>query len=100
MGVKFIAKIGLLLLVVFLVGKFLGLKVIEADSQNPVLKFRDAEGNFKIEVREPEKTQLKELTRQIKGLIYKEATQHNPTGDMLPDQIDDRIIQEVKDRVN
>ncbi len=100
MGLKFIAKIGFLLLVIFLVGRFLGLKVIETDSQNPVLKFKDAEGNFKIEIREPEKTQLKELTRQIKGLIYKEATEHNPSGDMLPDQIDNRVIEEVKERVN
>ncbi len=100
MGLKLIVKIGLLFLIVFVIGRFLGLKVIETDSANPVIRVRDSEGNFKIQIREPEKTQLKNLTKQIKNLIYKEATEHNPEGDILPDQIDNRVIQEVKERVN
>ena len=99
MGVKFILKIGLIILILFYAGKFLGLKLTETDSSNPVIKFRDPNGNLRIEIREPEKTRLKNFTQKIKDLVYSEATKHNPEGDMLPDQIDNRVIQEVKERI-
>jgi hypothetical protein len=34
--------------------------------------------------------------RKTKNIVYWEATTHNPSGDMLPDQIDDNIIGEIR----
>jgi hypothetical protein len=55
---------------------------------------------FSLTVQKPGKDFLKKIVRKIEGFIYHEATIHNPPGDMLPDQIDDKIKQEIKDRVN
>lgn len=56
-------------------------------------------GETKIIISEPEKKLLKIIAEAIKEFIYKEATIYNPEGDMLPDQIDDNIIKEIKNRV-
>lgn len=44
--------------------------------------------------------QLKEdsigYAKKIKNLVYSEATIHNPDGDILPDQIDNTIVDGVK----
>ncbi len=100
MGLKLVFKIVLLLLILFYVGRFFGLKITDADENSPVVKFYDSAGNFKLEIREPEKTKLKEMADKAKSLIYSEATKHNPAGDMLPDGIDNRVIEEVKERIN
>jgi len=55
---------------------------------------------FSISIQKPEKDILKKAVRKAKSIIYREATEHNPPGDVLPDQIDDRIKQEVKERIN
>ncbi|MFA5871515.1 MAG: hypothetical protein WC858_02225 [Parcubacteria group bacterium] len=53
-----------------------------------------------LNIREPEKSYLKSATRKAKNLIYHEATVHNPSGDVLPDQIDDKILNDIKNTVN
>lgn len=53
-----------------------------------------------ITIKKPEKDFLKKVVRKIEGFIYREAAIHNPPGDILPDQIDDKIKQEIKDKVN
>lgn len=42
---------------------------------------------------------VKKTARKIKSFIYHEATIHNPEGDILPDEIDDEILDEVKNRL-
>ncbi len=55
---------------------------------------------FSLTIQKPEKDFLKKAARKAKSIIYREATEHNPPGDMLPDQIDDKIKQEIKEKVN
>jgi len=55
---------------------------------------------FSLTISKPEKDFLKKVGGKIKSIIYREATEHNPEGDILPDQIDDEIKQEIKSRVN
>lgn len=42
------------------------------------------------------KALIKDYLRAGKNFIYYEATIHNPAGDMLPDEIDNTIIKEIK----
>ncbi len=56
--------------------------------------------NFFVSIREEEKIFLKKIGKKVKNIIYREATEHNPEGDFMPDQIDDEIISEIKKRVN
>ncbi|HHX58287.1 MAG TPA: hypothetical protein GX706_00755 [Candidatus Moranbacteria bacterium] len=39
---------------------------------------------------------LKIGARKVVGLIYREATIHNPEGDLVPDEIDDQIKEQIK----
>jgi hypothetical protein len=81
-------KIILFFLIVFLVVAWLG--GIFSVSLSP----------FSITISKPEKDFLKRAETKAKNIIYREATEHNPPGDLLPDQIDDRLKQEIKERVN
>lgn len=55
---------------------------------------------FSLTINKPEKDFLKKAANKAKNLIYREATEHNPPGDVLPDEIDDKIKQEIKEKVN
>jgi len=66
----------------------------------PILSINDSQGGFSVNISNPQKDQLKGIVSKISGFIYQEATTHNPPGDMVPDQIDDTIKQEVKEKVN
>ena len=55
---------------------------------------------FLLTIRKPEKDFLKKVVVRIEGLVYHEATVHNPPGDMLPDQIDDNVKGEIKKIIN
>lgn len=55
---------------------------------------------FLITIQSPEKDFLKKATKKISDFIYHEATIRNPSGDLVPDQIDDKIKQEIKDKIN
>jgi len=55
---------------------------------------------FSLTIRRPEKDFLKKVVRRIAGLVYHEATVHNPPGDLLPDQIDNQVKNEIKKVVN
>lgn len=55
---------------------------------------------FSITINKPEKDFLKKAAQKAKSIIYREATEHNPAGDVLPDQIDDKIKEEIKEKVN
>lgn len=66
----------------------------------PLISINKDSGSLSINIREKERDELKVFVNKIKDLVYKEATIHNPSGDMVPDQIDDKVIQEVKEKVN
>lgn len=55
---------------------------------------------FTLTIDKPEKDFLKRAAVKAKNLIYRQATEHNPAGDILPDQIDDKIKQEIKEKIN
>ena len=42
---------------------------------------------------------VRKTAGKIKSFIYREATIHNPEGDMLPDEIDDEILNEIKEKL-
>ena len=70
------------------------------DQGEPLVSINKDSGSLSINIREKERDELKSFVKRIKDLVYKEATIHNPSGDVVPDQIDDKIIQEVKEKVN
>ncbi len=39
----------------------------------------------------------KGMVKKMTGFIYHEATIHNPEGDMIPDEIDDKVKGKIKD---
>lgn len=55
---------------------------------------------FSLTIQKPEKDFLKKVVKKVEGFVYREATIHNPPGDMLPDQIDDNVKGEIKKIVN
>jgi len=55
---------------------------------------------FSLTIQKPEKDFLKKVVRKIESVVYREAAIHNPSGDMLPDQIDDKVKGEIKKIVN
>jgi len=69
-------------------------------SQEPMISFSNKTGAFSINIREKEKGELKNYVKKIKDLVYREATVHNPPGDALPDNVDDQVINEVKEKIN
>jgi len=54
-------------------------------------------GREKIELTSEGKEILKQETNKVKDEVYKEATEHNPEGDVLPDELDDKIKQRLKE---
>jgi len=57
------------------------------------------DGKTKIRLDENEKVLIKKVLKPIVNFVYYEATIHNPSGDVLPDQIDDDIKKNIKDRI-
>jgi len=55
---------------------------------------------FSLTIQKPEKDFLKKVVRKVEGFVYREATIHNPPGDLVPDQIDDQVKGEIKKIVN
>lgn len=52
-----------------------------------------------LKIKENKKPLIKTLIKKISGKVYQETTIHNPEGDMFPDWIDDKIKEEIKNRV-
>ena len=55
---------------------------------------------FSLTIQSPEKDFLKKVVKRVEGVVYHEATIHNPPGDLLPDQIDDQVKGKIKEIVN
>jgi len=60
---------------------------------------KDDSGSWSIKFGKTEEAFLNNLAEKFKNLVYREATEHNPEGDFLPDQIDDKIKEEMKIRI-
>ena len=59
-----------------------------------------SDGRLRIIVEPRVKATVHGTVVRIKKRIYLEATEHNPEGDVLPDEIDDKIIKEIRETVN
>lgn len=46
-----------------------------------------------------DKQAIKDNAQDLKYKIYEEATEHNPEGDLLPDEIDDTIKEKIKEEI-
>ncbi len=55
---------------------------------------------FSININKSEKDFLRRVGTKTKNIIYREATEHNPAGDVLPDRIDDKLKQKIKEKIN
>ena len=66
--------------------------------EKKIIIYQDGE-SAKIIISEPEKKLLIEIAKVMKKFIYKEATIYNLEGDVLPDQLDNNIIKDIKDKV-
>lgn len=82
---KTLLFLSLMLLISWLV--FLELAIIHSQKEN-------------IAIMEALKIDSKKIMREIKDVIYYQATVHNPEGDMLPDEIDDTIKEQIKNQIN
>lgn len=80
---------------------YLGWTFFLAKSNNqPLVSLTDQSGSISLNVREKEKEEFKSYIKKIKNFIYRQASVHNPEGDILPDNIDESVIEEVKEKIN
>ena len=93
---KLIFKLTALAIVLYIVWSLFS----PGGNKEPLISFNDQPDNFSVKIRGKEKEELKRLLAGIKSFIYREASIHNPEGDILPDEVDDRMIEKVKDKVN
>ncbi|EKE11592.1 MAG: hypothetical protein ACD_15C00056G0001 [uncultured bacterium] len=61
---------------------------------------KDDSGSWSIILGTTERDFLEDVAGKIKSLVYREATEHNPGGDVLPDGLDDGISKEIRNRIN
>ncbi len=61
---------------------------------------KEDDGSWGIRFGKMEEEFLRNMADKVESFVYREATEHNPEGDFLPDQIDDRIKGEVKNRIS
>lgn len=54
---------------------------------------------FKGELLDSDKEAIKEAISETRYKVYEEATEHNPEGDLLPDEIDDTIKAKIKEEI-
>lgn len=73
---------------------------VSKNNSQPLVSFTDQNGSISFNIREKEKAEFKLYLKKVKNFIYREATIHNPEGDVLPDNIDNKVINEVKEKVN
>lgn len=93
---KLFIKLIILVIVVYVAWSFLK----PGNNKEPLIRFTDQAENFSVKIRNKEKEEFKQYLEKIKRFVYREATVHNPAGDVVPDQIDDKVIQKVKEKVN
>lgn len=72
------------IILLFLSFVFIGAVIIYSQKRN-------------ISIQEELRTDSKNIISEIKNIIYSGATEHNPKGDVLPDRIDDTLINKLKE---
>jgi len=82
---------------IIIVGYFFIKEVSTKIKWNDFIKLLETKGKIKLEQRT--KDELKKEGQKIEGEIYKQATEHNPKGDLLPDQVDDNLKKELKKEI-
>jgi DNA-binding IscR family transcriptional regulator len=55
-------------------------------------------GKGKIELNGSEKENLKGRVEEVELKAYEEAAEHNPGGDVLPDEVDDMLKEKLKEK--
>lgn len=55
------------------------------------------ESEFEQDLKNDWKPLLKKIEKKFVDKIYQEAEDHNPAGDVLPDEIDDKAKKDIKD---
>lgn len=99
---KFILYSFILLLIITLCVAVYGSFWLKNNTSLKVSDFFNKDGE--VEIDKDAKGEIKEKAKKLDNRIYKEATEHNPEGDVLPDEIDDtireKIKEEAKDRIN
>lgn len=54
-------------------------------------------GSHLVGANDNAKALAKALTHQVKAVMYREATVHNPAGDTVPDWIDDVVLGRIRE---
>ena len=54
-------------------------------------------GAANVKIDQDTKERLKEEARDLEDKIYNEATEHNPEGDLIPDEWDDKLKDKFKE---
>lgn len=88
-GKIFLIGITLIIIIMFMVGIIM----------TGVFDYNEDDSSVTVTLAEEDKSTLVDFLREIKDRIYHEATINNPEGDVLPDELDNEIIKEIKDRV-
>ncbi|MFC1645352.1 hypothetical protein ACFL08_04985 [Patescibacteria group bacterium] len=63
-----------------------------------IFDVRESDSGRSLVIQDDKRELVKTAAKKVKEVIYREATEHNPEGDMLPDEIDDIIKGEIKER--
>ncbi|MDP1833791.1 MAG: hypothetical protein Q8L11_02560 [Candidatus Moranbacteria bacterium] len=93
--------LGVTVSVVFLILVGLWAVLMMSHPDEKVFGFvRDSSGHWKIKFGKTEEAFLKNMAKKTEEIIYREATEHNPEGDFLPDGVDDAIKEEIKNRTS
>lgn len=53
-----------------------------------------------VKLKDQKRPWLKKISSYISQIVYAQASKHNPSGDLLPDQIDDIIKGKIKEKIN
>lgn len=54
---------------------------------------------FKSRLDEKTKAEVKEEAKKLEEKVYQEAEKHNPKGDVVPDEWDDKIKKKLKEEI-
>jgi len=64
-----------------------------------LFEFNEDNNTLSLKATGEEKSALKSFAREIKRWVYQEATINNPEGDVLPDNLDNQLFGEIKNRI-
>lgn len=70
---------------------------IKSHSSLSFSDFFNKEGKIKVD--KNTKEEIKDEAKKVNDRVYQEATEHNPEGDVLPDEIDNTITDELKKEI-